>query len=422
MKYTKDFPDPKLPWRKKPAPTLPNYYAGFSIDFASEIIRLYTKADALVLDPWNGAGTTTLAASLAGRYSVGVDLNPAAILIAKARLASAHVIADRTEEIIEAIRKTRAPANFSLAADDILLDWLDDKSVAYIRTLVKNVNKAFGFITPSNILTTSNEHALVLRIVAGMLKDLIKPLTGSNPTWIRLGLSRDKVTVDRKLFAETLVQNIKDSCDTFAELFSPSDCHAPSFVCSDAATVSLPQQFDLILGSPPYCTRIDYAVKTLPEAAILGISKEYALGEFRRSVLGSTITSKSDQLFPPPTEWGKKCTQFLEAVFSHRSKASATYYYRFHYRYFSGLFSSIKNISEMLKRGGHFAIVVQDSYYKEVHNDLPGIVQEIFENINAEVVQRQDFINNGSFSVVNSAAAAYGKGRKYFESVIVARK
>ena len=43
---------------------------------------------------------------------------------------------------------------------------------------------------------------------------------------------------------------------------------------------------DLILGSPPYCTRIDYVISTLPELAVLGYCNE-DLAVLRASMLGT---------------------------------------------------------------------------------------------------------------------------------------
>ncbi|WP_410712175.1 DNA methyltransferase [Bradyrhizobium sp. BEA-2-5] len=40
----------------------------------------------VVLDPWNGSGTTTSVANGAGLTAVGIDINPAMAVVAKARL------------------------------------------------------------------------------------------------------------------------------------------------------------------------------------------------------------------------------------------------------------------------------------------------------------------------------------------------
>lgn len=62
----------------------------FPIDFPLEQLKLY-PATTRVLDPFCGRGTTIYAARLAGLPAVGVDVNPVAVAIARAKLAKASL-------------------------------------------------------------------------------------------------------------------------------------------------------------------------------------------------------------------------------------------------------------------------------------------------------------------------------------------
>ena len=46
----------------------------------------YTKEGDLVVDPFGGCGTTLVESKVMGRPSVGVDINPVAVLITKAKI------------------------------------------------------------------------------------------------------------------------------------------------------------------------------------------------------------------------------------------------------------------------------------------------------------------------------------------------
>ena len=62
--------------------------APFPVELPEQLIRLYTFADDLVLDPFMGSGSTLVAAARLGRRYVGYDLDPAYVDIARGRVAA----------------------------------------------------------------------------------------------------------------------------------------------------------------------------------------------------------------------------------------------------------------------------------------------------------------------------------------------
>ncbi len=56
------------------------------IRICEHLIRLFSQRDQVVLDPFLGSGTTCVAAQKAGRHSIGIDVNPQYIQIAKQRV------------------------------------------------------------------------------------------------------------------------------------------------------------------------------------------------------------------------------------------------------------------------------------------------------------------------------------------------
>ena len=63
-----------------------DYYAGYSPDFVRDVLMyLNLNDDAVVLDPWNGSGTTTQVAEDIGYFAIGYDINPVIVIVAKAR-------------------------------------------------------------------------------------------------------------------------------------------------------------------------------------------------------------------------------------------------------------------------------------------------------------------------------------------------
>src|SRR6185436_4394444 len=106
-------------------------------------------------------------------------------------------------------------------------------------------------------------------------------------------------------------------------------------------------------------------------------------------------------------EWGTTCLAFLEQLKNHQSKASATYYYKNHLQYFDGMFKSLAELHRVLEEDGTCVLVVQDSYYKDIQNDLPRIVTEMASANSLEITQREDFTHARTMAAVNPSARTY---------------
>lgn len=62
--------------------------AGFPLALPERCIRLHGRADAVVLDPFLGAGTTLVAAERLGHRGVGIEIDPVYAAIARERIAA----------------------------------------------------------------------------------------------------------------------------------------------------------------------------------------------------------------------------------------------------------------------------------------------------------------------------------------------
>jgi modification methylase len=64
--------------------------APFPVELAERLIRMFSFAGDMILDPFAGTGSTALAALSSGRSSISVDIEPKYLGIAKKRLLDAH--------------------------------------------------------------------------------------------------------------------------------------------------------------------------------------------------------------------------------------------------------------------------------------------------------------------------------------------
>jgi tRNA G10 N-methylase Trm11 len=203
----------------------------------------------------------------------------------------------------------------------------------------------------------------------------------------------------------------------------PSGRRAVTTSLKVASSTSLPlldRVVDFVLTSPPYCTRIDYAMATAIELAVLGYGSSGGLGALRRQLIGtSTVPAEVPEA---SAAWGPSCCEFMQKVAGHRAKASGTYYYKNHAQYFTSISQSLAELGRVLNPGGTCVLVAQDSYYKDVHNDLPQIFVEMASAHGLKLVRREDFRLAATMARVNPRARQYRSRFNATESVLCLSK
>ena len=397
---------PKLPQRT----TRYRYYAGFSRAFVLDILRGLPKG-ARVLDPWNGSGTTTTVATELGLAAVGVDLNPAMVVLAKAALLTqddVDEIADQASNLAALRSAQRAPD-----AGDPLLEWLDRPSVARLRALQVALVGEDRF-TAADVARLDTVKCFWMSALFVVLRGATKAWRTSNPTWVK---SRHEEQ-PAKIYWRTLTAALRDLASEAVPIDGPGNARAEVLCGTSAAVASGDFTPDLILGSPPYCTRIDYGIATRVELSVLGLSatEQSAL---RRELLGTTTVPAS----APAVAWlGTTAVQLLDSVKAHSSKASATYYWKWLAQYLCGYAASLAQLARTASPTGTIGLVVQESFYKEIHIDLPTLTKEALQIEGWALRRSYTFPSRRSLAQINPRAEAYRDGHSPVESAIFFRR
>lgn len=398
------------------------YYAGFPEGFAKRIIESADLASgSVILDPWNGSGTTTYAAAASGYPAIGIDINPVMVIVARARLlaaSEADTLVPLGSRVIEDARRQTAECS-----NDPLLAWFEISTATFIRKLEQSIR---GHLVGSITLTPNGARLDRLSGLAAanyvalfnVLRAFTRPFMSSNPTWLKAAkIETDKARVSEERIADAFLSGLNTMAQ---ELFSDSSVRtdqAPVEIrLGDAAAPILTgHRADLVLTSPPYCTRIDYTAATRVELAALHPMIRPLADDLRKRMLGTPISPKDNIQVDP--RWGATCVSFLENVRSHSSRASSGYYYNTHLDYFHKLGRCIQRLSQSLKPKGAAVLVVQDSYYKDVHNDLPTIVSEMSRSFGLHLCRREDFTAR-SMSSINVKSRRYRSSGMATESVL----
>lgn len=402
-----------------------NYHAGFSNVFVKEILSssVFGK-ESIILDPWNGMGTTTYVSSSLGFDSIGIDFNPIMKVISLAN----HATADDMDYAIKRLNKMRVnflPKLFKEPTEsDLLFTWFTNETVNYIRYIDSYIftkNKAALF---EKLAKITPREAILYFALFGVVKEFLAPFIGSNPTWIRQkGISEEeKLSIPNSEIKSNLISFFQKKKEEILVLenreFKKPDLIYASSMNMPINTASI----DVVITSPPYCTRIDYGIATLSELAVFLGYDAKEVNRIRRGLTGRTTIDEGLKISLSDLDVGAIGIKFLNEVKNHDSYASKVYYFKNLYQYFYDMDLSFKEISRVIKYGGVFICVVQDSFYKDIHCDLPKIIIEMAQIAGFVLEGKYSFDVAASLANLNKGSKKYRADIKAYEAVLVFRK
>lgn len=405
------------------------YYAGFSGAFVESILgTINLSSSSVILDPWNGSGTTTSTALKHGFKAIGSDLNPAMVIVAKAAFISKLDIDSLLPLATSIVKKSvRLHADYDL---DPLRNWFDSRSAAYIRNIESSINSTLVSHTDYVHLDTSTGLERLTPLAAFFYLALFRAVrrltvdfVASNPTWMKIGKNPEEMkSASRRVVFGLFLKEVEILGGQHKTNIPHKDLEIENLSLILSNTESLPlseNSVDAIITSPPYCTRIDYAVATYIELAIIRVGQQ-KFSALRRELTGSSTVPKS--YVEEKTEWGATCLEFLQSLKNHPSKASKTYYLKNHTQYFNSLYKSLTEASRVLSQNSPCVLVVQNSYYKEIRNDVALIISEMAESIGLKLEHQADFTAARSMVGLNKKSKQYLGKRHTVESVLFLKK
>ena len=406
-----------------PSRSFYRYYAGFSENFVEDLLPLLTKdKSAVVLDPWNGTGTTTAVSARCGYQSIGIDRNPVLVAIATARGVSAKSADVYLRRLGERLR--RSTPFEAATSKDPLSNWFGRKFVETFRGLQHEALGRGGVDRAEPIAANafSAAHSIAHVVFFRVARRFAYPVFGSNPTWISRRPLERRISVPAAVLLHVVREEIEALRIHYSRFGNTSEL-APQIILGDSTSLGSSLMGDAIgaiITSPPYGTRIDYAMAMAIELACLEPFAVFDFNALRRQLIGTTLTSHVETAVTPM--WGPGALDFLGSVRAHRSKASAAYYSRYYENYFAALFQSLTSIHQIAGRGVSAAFVVQGSFYKEIYLDLASVTTEMLQGLGWQSSARVDREVMISFTLLNPASRHYPKSHRPVESVLVLRK
>ncbi|HCN2153431.1 TPA: hypothetical protein N6M45_003880, partial [Escherichia coli] len=342
------------------------YYAGYSESFVASVLQAEgVKSSATVLDPWMGSGTTGIVCQKQTIKCIGADINPVMSYFAAAKSRDNISALDYTgEQLLERILLC-----FRKKTKDIT-----ESSKGY--PLIEQLQKFYKCICDQFMDKGQNDivnplKAFYCSVLFYTVRNVLDVRSTSNPTWIS-----KKVDFNNKFdICFEYNKNFKIMREQLSEYYGSANggaCYSILNVDSKKLNIKS-NTIDLVITSPPYLTRIDYAVSTRLELEIILGSEGYK--SLRKEMMGTTTVPKvADEI---NKKWGPLCMDVLSSVTSHTSRASGSYYLKNKIRYFSDAYESLMEIFRVLKVGCSGYFVIQNSYYKEIEIPLYDIYCEM---------------------------------------------
>ncbi|WP_370085387.1 hypothetical protein [Streptacidiphilus sp. MAP12-16] len=246
---------------------------------------------------------------------------------------------------------------------------------------------------------------------------MTKSFEGTNPTWVKKASSEEErihipsVQLDQAIATEQefLFKRAQSSPRTDAPI---------ALITADSGHLPIADRtVDVVLTSPPYLTRIDYAVAYSRELAILGLDI-FNDKKIRYALMGTTLTR--NEFFNRET-LGSVASALLGKIEAHDSKASTGYYLKQARQYLTDLTCSLDEITRVSKFNGLMHLVVQDSYYKDVPVALADICIDESQRRGWVLEERENFPVRRLLTSLNKSARAYTKG-EVAETVVTLRR
>jgi len=404
------------------------YYAGFSEGFVDDLIRhLELPESGVILDPWNGAGTTTTVATRAGRHARGYDINPVLVTVGKSRLLGADVVEGLdalTHQVLARAREVEVEVD-----DEPLSQWFTRGTATYLRGIERSVQAHLvtpaadaKMATPSGLDGMSSLSASFYVVLFETVRSFLSTYTSTNPTWFkvkpdeRVSLGKDQIDARFRVVERRHHRHLLE-----LTAWPQAGDGTGVIMLGNSRAIPLDDHtMDACITSPPYLTRIDYPVLTRPELAILGVGDGDLMRQMRDNTIGTTTVAKHKPA--QSAEWGTYINEVLDKVKTHKSRASKTYYLSYYLQYYDSVYQSLAELRRVMKPKAPCALVVQDSYYKDLHIDLARGLAEMAASLGWTDVSRVDFRVPHRMANMNPAARQYRRGVSATESLLTLRQ
>ncbi len=341
------------------------YPAKFIPQVVSRLIDKYTDEGDLIIDPFGGCGTTLVESKIMGRPSIGVDINPVAVLITKAKITPINPsIIEKTFDILKSKLDTYGnDTNIKPPQHERIDYWFGEE--------VKN-ELAFIFSEISRLKDQDTRDFFYCGF-SNILKNCSIWLQKSNkPTRDLNKQPSDPIST----FYKQIKMMVRGNTRFYELLKEKKYLGIPSQVyCADARNIPVENKSaDMIITSPPYVTSYEYA--DLHQLTALWFEYTNDLSDFRKRFIGTSYHN-NQKLILNSNLAEKVRDELLNKDNKIAEEVSA---------YFNEMNQVFIEMKRILKYGGKICIVIGDTSLKGVKILNAEVFVEQLQNLGLKII------------------------------------
>lgn len=258
------------------------------------VMEEFADRNSVVLDPFCGSGTTLVEGLHRCQKTIGIDCDPLARLIAKAK--TADVQSEKIVELGQQLRRTwRGPAQRLEVPMPELVNfghWFSEAAWGHLQSLLEAIMK---------LECDKAEREFLLCVFSSIIRWVSNADNQTQKTYVSGTLKKyppEAPTTFWKAFERALI-GLRE-----LERYRLSTAEA-TVIEGDAANIELPKSsVDLIVTSPPYLDSVDYMYNFMLEyfwlGSHLGVKDRQTFNRMRRGVIGAKNPMKRKVSHLPP--------------------------------------------------------------------------------------------------------------------------
>ncbi|NHJ13601.1 MAG: hypothetical protein EAX95_07980 [Candidatus Thorarchaeota archaeon] len=341
--------------------------AKFFPELPRYLIEKYSNSKQVVLDPMCGSGTVILEAMLMERLAIGIDIDPMAQLITRAKTTpiDAEILRPAATWLIETIQKRHLGKDFkpNIPSFSYRNNWFRSfvlRELAIIRSAILDIpNSSLG-----NGMS-SEEQNDVTRFLNVLFSSIIRDVSNADPhctrTVIRQKLKRNispGETIGK--FRTTLEKQVGLMTD-FAEVCRQlqfREVQLPQARAEDTGLES--SSVHLAVTSPPYINAVDYPRTHQLEMYWLGLAGDEPLSKMKREYIGTETVYKKEYEFLK-TSGLSTLDPLLGAIFDKDPRRSFIVF-----KFFFDMKKQLQEILRVLHPGGRYCLAIGNNVIRGV--------------------------------------------------------